>query len=141
MIYFLISRTQLSSNSTMKYPINSSPSLPSSMPQQHNMTSEAEFASRLSRVKDVCSKGEVKGNIQGIFTFPEAKVLYCFVPKAGCTFWKRIFVLSQRKVRCVRVYIVMCYYNNTLGKNIVMVVFKYFKKFINNEEYLGIQLL
>ena len=38
-----------------------------------------------------CQKRHLRGNTLGVFTHDPSKVAYCFLPKAGCTFWIRVF--------------------------------------------------
>lgn len=62
-----------------------------------SMTSEEEFAERRGRVQHVCQSGQVGGAVSGVFPLAEAGTIYCFVPKAGCTFWKRVHLLKREK--------------------------------------------
>lgn len=60
-------------------------------------TSEDEFAKRKQRVNFVCSAKNVSGNVMRVLPH-DSGVLYCIVPKAGCTFWKRLFAAVQSQV-------------------------------------------
>ena len=63
-------------------------------------TSEAVFAERRRHLSEVCKKDPYAqiGEVNGIFKHQASGVIYCFVPKAGCTFWKRVFyVVNQVK--------------------------------------------
>jgi len=61
------------------------------------VTSDEEFASRKAHMDEICKRGEVKGGVSGVLPFSKAKVLYCFVPKGGCTFWKTMFILETQE--------------------------------------------
>lgn len=67
--------------------------------QKHlNETSREEFQKRRRRVNYVCAHSQVIGNVKNFMTDKQAGVFYCIVPKAGCTFWKRIFTALNLKV-------------------------------------------
>ncbi|KAH9489736.1 hypothetical protein Btru_057106 [Bulinus truncatus] len=53
-------------------------------------TPDITFQQRKDRLERVCATNKVPGRIHGVFTH-KSGVLYCFVPKAGCTFWKGVF--------------------------------------------------
>ena len=46
---------------------------------------------RSRRVEEECQKRHLRGHTLGVFTHDPSKVAYCFLPKAGCTFWIRVF--------------------------------------------------
>ena len=51
-----------------------------------------ELKARRRRVESVCREsGHHRGSVQGVFVSERHRLAYCFVPKAGCTFWKRVF--------------------------------------------------
>ncbi|KAI8778094.1 carbohydrate sulfotransferase 8, partial [Biomphalaria glabrata] len=60
------------------------------LPDSANSTSTQEILSRRRRVEKVCQTTLVSGKVHGVFTH-RSGVIYCYVPKAGCTFWKRVF--------------------------------------------------
>ena len=68
-----------------------------------SMTSEAEFARRRQRVQRVCATTKVKsglhGSVETIFQHEASGVLYCSVPKTGCTFWKLLFKAASETRR------------------------------------------
>ena len=68
----------------------------SSLPN-HHVTSEAEFAVRRRRYQSACAKYDIPGDIGGVFTAPKSDLLYCFIPKTGCTFWKLFFLAVRLK--------------------------------------------
>ncbi|KAK6195290.1 hypothetical protein SNE40_000751 [Patella caerulea] len=48
------------------------------------------FSTRRKRIRDACLLDN-RGRVQGLMIYKAANLSYCVVPKAGCTFWKRIF--------------------------------------------------
>ncbi|KAK6195293.1 hypothetical protein SNE40_000754 [Patella caerulea] len=48
------------------------------------------FSTRRKRIRDACLL-DTRGRVQGLMIYKAANLSYCVVPKAGCTFWKRIF--------------------------------------------------
>ncbi|KAK3769686.1 hypothetical protein RRG08_004937 [Elysia crispata] len=70
-------------------------------------TSEAVFAERRRHLSEVCKKDPYAqiGEVNGIFKHQASGVIYCFVPKAGCTFWKRVFyVVNQANTTGLSMY-------------------------------------
>ncbi|CAG5115751.1 unnamed protein product [Candidula unifasciata] len=65
--------------------------------KQPNRTSDEEFVKRRRRVNYVCSTGQVSGNVSFVMNDKQAGIIYCSVPKAGCTFWKRVFTAVNSK--------------------------------------------
>ncbi|KAK3735517.1 hypothetical protein RRG08_007136 [Elysia crispata] len=61
-------------------------------------TPEAVFVERRRRLSDICMNDPEAqaGGVERIFTHQSSGVIYCFVPKAGCTFWKRMFLALNR---------------------------------------------
>ncbi|KAK0055507.1 carbohydrate sulfotransferase 8 [Biomphalaria pfeifferi] len=54
------------------------------------------FQTRKRRIDKVCASTKVRGKVRGVYTHKYG-VLYCSVPKAGCTFWKSVFYTANRK--------------------------------------------
>ncbi|XP_070182314.1 carbohydrate sulfotransferase 8-like [Littorina saxatilis] len=53
-----------------------------------------ELYERARRADEVCRQdhaGNKQGRVTGLFTHEASRVAYCFLPKAGCTFWIRVF--------------------------------------------------
>ena len=83
-------------------------------------TSEDVFAERRRRLHDVCSNDPEaqQGGVKGIFKHQKSGVIYCFVPKAGCTFWKRVFHVVNQVILLLG--IPQCTpRNTTVGVNVV----------------------
>ena len=71
-------------------------------------TTEAEFHVRRQRIKDVCWENPtLRGDVREVFKNKQAGILYCVVPKAGCTFWKRIFRAFETKVNIFQLHIII----------------------------------
>ncbi|RUS83460.1 hypothetical protein EGW08_008776, partial [Elysia chlorotica] len=72
---------------------------PSPDPEQGPRASTpAVFSSRRRRYERVCGRvGNLPGHVQSVFAHRPTGVVYCHVPKAGCTFWKRVFNFVNNK--------------------------------------------
>ncbi|CAL1535137.1 unnamed protein product [Lymnaea stagnalis] len=64
-------------------------------------TSSSEFLRRRHKVRDACLPGnhlqDLPSDVQHVLTHGDSGVIYCIVPKAGCTFWKRVFSFLNDK--------------------------------------------
>ncbi|GFR94090.1 carbohydrate sulfotransferase [Elysia marginata] len=62
-------------------------------------TSPEVFSSRRRRYETVCENmQDIPGQVQSVYVHETTGVIYCHVPKAGCTFWKRVFNFVNNKV-------------------------------------------
>ncbi|GFN87374.1 carbohydrate sulfotransferase [Plakobranchus ocellatus] len=63
------------------------------------LTSPEEFASRRARYQNVCRKYPLLrlGHLGKVLVHKKRRVIYCYVPKAGCTFWKRAFKFANNE--------------------------------------------
>ncbi|XP_076456725.1 uncharacterized protein LOC143291023 [Babylonia areolata] len=52
---------------------------------------EAELTKRLRNYEQLCTTGAVEGQVHEVYYHLASNLSVCHVPKAGCTFWKRIF--------------------------------------------------
>ena len=59
------------------------------------VTSAAEWARRRRRVEEACRRWAVPGGVAEVYTHAPSRSLYCAVPKAGCTFWKQVFLAAN----------------------------------------------
>jgi endo-1,4-beta-mannosidase len=76
--------------------LNKSETKPTS--QVSKKTTDEEFANRQRQIQYVCSNERVTGLVDQILTHKKSGVIFCSVPKAGCTFWKRIFAALKNQV-------------------------------------------
>ncbi|KAL8623703.1 hypothetical protein ACOMHN_004768 [Nucella lapillus] len=72
------------------------PSGPGELFAGHNVSGEtsevlADLYRQQVRMQTLCQGSPIPGNVAGIFTDDTSRVAYCFLPKAGCTFWIRVF--------------------------------------------------
>ena len=52
---------------------------------------------------DTCARHpDLTGFIGGVFSMGNSGGLFGYVPKAGCTFWKRVFILMNGKTPLTR---------------------------------------
>lgn len=61
---------------------------------QLDVTSAAEFLQRRRSVRNACSRKnnlDGLGQVESVLTDDKSGLVYCLVPKAGCTYWKRLF--------------------------------------------------
>ena len=66
-------------------------------------TSDSVFEARKRRIQDVCwNHTKIPGGANEVFFNEQAGMIYCVVPKAGCTFWKRIFRAFEKHVRVMK---------------------------------------
>ena len=90
------------SRSTTEPKLSDKPTEPqtgNSEPGQDYVTSDEEFASRLAKVKAVCEgRRETLGAVKNVLKMEKPRVIFCLVAKAGCTFWKAVFIRMQEKV-------------------------------------------
>ena len=70
-------------------------------PEKHHSVLQAQSKDRLQRLHKWCSTdySAIKsrqlqtGDFDHIYVNEQYKVLYCRIPKAGCTNWKKYFIL------------------------------------------------
>ncbi|XP_059158196.1 carbohydrate sulfotransferase 12-like [Physella acuta] len=69
-------------------------------PELGSATSGPEFLQRRRSVRDACARRnnwEGLGRVGSVLTDDRSGLVYCLVPKAGCTYWKRLFESLHRQ--------------------------------------------